>query len=56
MSITTENTFETAIVQSLIEKGGYTLTDRGTWIKYMDQKGADNKMKIIVENERAKVI
>lgn len=25
MSITTENTFETAIVQSLIEKGGYTL-------------------------------
>ena len=25
MSITTENTFETALVQSLIEKGGYTL-------------------------------
>jgi len=34
------------------EKGGYTLTDRGTWIKYMDQKGADNKMKIVVENDK----
>ncbi len=27
MSVTTENTFETAIVQSLIENGGYTLGD-----------------------------
>lgn len=27
MSITTENTFETAIVQSLIENGGYTMGD-----------------------------
>ena len=25
MSITTENTFETALVQSLVEQGGYTL-------------------------------
>ncbi|MDK2978672.1 MAG: type restriction enzyme subunit [Bacteroidales bacterium] len=25
MSITTENTFETALVQSLIEQGGYTV-------------------------------
>ena len=34
------------------EKNGYTLTDRGTWIKYMDQKGANNTMKIIVENDK----
>lgn len=32
MSITTENTFETAIVQSLIEKGGYTLGNSNEYI------------------------
>lgn len=32
MSITTENTFETAIVQSLIEKGGYTLGNASEYI------------------------
>jgi tungstate transport system substrate-binding protein len=35
------------------EKGGYTMTDRGTWIKYMSQKGADNKMKIVVEGDKS---
>jgi len=34
------------------EKGGYTLTDRGTWIKYEAQKGAANNMKIVVENDK----
>ena len=34
------------------EKGGYTLTDRGTWIKYKAQKGAANNMKIVVENDK----
>ncbi len=33
------------------EKEGYTMTDRGTWIKYMSQKGALNSMKIIVEGD-----
>lgn len=32
MNITTENTFETAIVQSLIEKGGYTLGNASEYI------------------------
>lgn len=40
-----------ATINMASEKNGYTLTDRGTWIKYMDQKGVDNKMKIIVEND-----
>ena len=34
------------------EKNGYTMTDRGTWIKYEAQKGADNKMKIVVEKDK----
>uniref|UniRef100_UPI0040471CEC substrate-binding domain-containing protein n=1 Tax=Aliarcobacter sp. TaxID=2321116 RepID=UPI0040471CEC len=33
------------------EKNGYTMTDRGTWIKYESQKGAENKMKIVVEKD-----
>ena len=35
------------------EKGGYTMTDRGTWIKYMDQKGANNSMKVVVEGDKS---
>ena len=35
------------------EKGGYTMTDRGTWIKYMDQKGDANSMKIVVEGDKS---
>ncbi|SRR5574344_448209 len=33
------------------EKNGYTLTDRGTWIKYESQKGDNNPMKLVVEND-----
>ncbi|PTT40528.1 restriction endonuclease subunit R [Chryseobacterium sp. HMWF028] len=33
MSITTEHTFESALVQSLIENGGYTLGDASTYSK-----------------------
>jgi len=34
------------------EKNGYTMTDRGTWIKYMSQKGAENKMQVVVEGDK----
>ncbi|MDX9796193.1 MAG: substrate-binding domain-containing protein [Sulfurimonadaceae bacterium] len=34
------------------EKGGYTMTDRGTWIKYESQKGNTNTMKIVVEGDK----
>ena len=35
------------------EKSGYTMTDRGTWIKYMSQKGDTNKMKVVVEGDKS---
>lgn len=35
------------------EKGGYTMTDRGTWIKYMSQKGDKNMMKVVVEGDKS---
>ncbi len=34
------------------EKGGYTMTDRGTWIKYMSQKGDSNTLEIVVEGDK----
>lgn len=34
------------------EKEGYTMTDRGTWIKYMSQKGDKSTMKIVVEGDK----
>jgi len=34
------------------EKAGYTMTDRGTWIKYMSQQGDKNPMKIVVEGDK----
>ena len=40
-----------ATINMASEKGGYTLTDRGTWIKYESQKGEANNMKIVVEND-----
>ena len=40
-----------ATINMAAEKGGYTLTDRGTWIKYESQKGDSNNMKIVVEND-----
>lgn len=35
------------------EKKGYTMTDRGTWIKYMSQKGESNRMKVVVEGDKS---
>lgn len=35
------------------EKNGYTMTDRGTWIKYESQKKDANPMKIVVEGEKS---
>lgn len=35
------------------EKNGYSMTDRGTWIKYMSQKGDNNKMKVVVEGDKS---
>jgi tungstate transport system substrate-binding protein len=34
------------------EKDGYTMTDRGTWIKYQSQKKQNNTMKIVVEGDK----
>jgi len=34
------------------EKNGYTMTDRGTWIKYQSQKGDKNKLKVVVEGDK----
>ena len=33
------------------ERNGYTLTDRGTYIKYADTKGGDPHLKILVEGD-----
>lgn len=35
------------------EKDGYTMTDRGTWIKYESQKTDKNNMKIVVEGDKS---
>jgi|TARA_R110002033_G_scaffold107863_1_gene154214 tungstate transport system substrate-binding protein len=35
------------------EKDGYTMTDRGTWIKYMSQTGDKNTMKVVVEGNKS---
>ncbi|MBU0923622.1 substrate-binding domain-containing protein [bacterium] len=42
-----------ATINMASEKSGYTLTDRGTWIKYESQKGDKNNMKIVVENDNS---
>jgi len=34
------------------EKNGYTMTDRGTWIKYMSQHKTDNALKVVVEGDK----
>ena len=34
------------------EKGGYTMTDRGTWIKYQSQKADKLAMKVVVEGDK----
>lgn len=33
------------------EKGGYTLTDRGTWIKFANKQGTTNPLAILVEGD-----
>lgn len=35
------------------ERGGYTMTDRGTYIKYEDTKGGNPPLKILLEGEQA---
>ncbi len=34
------------------QKDGYTMTDRGTWIKYVSQQGDNNRLKIVVEGDK----
>jgi len=34
------------------EMTGYTMTDRGTWIKYMSQKSQNNRMKVVVQGDK----
>ncbi|NQY24755.1 MAG: substrate-binding domain-containing protein [Campylobacteraceae bacterium] len=34
------------------QMGGYTMSDRGTWIKYMSQHKSDNTMKIVIEGSK----
>lgn len=40
-----------ATLRMALEKKGYALTDRGTWIKFANQEGASNPMSIIVEGD-----
>lgn len=40
-----------ATIRMGAEKKGYVLTDRGTWIKFANQAGADNPLAIIVEGD-----
>jgi len=39
-----------ATINMAAEKGGYTITDRGTWIKYMARKGEANQLAVVVED------
>lgn len=34
------------------QKSGYTMTDRGTWIKYQAQQAGGNTMKVVVEGDK----
>ena len=38
-----------ATINMASEKNGYTITDRGTWIKYKSQKGDSNSLVIVIE-------
>lgn len=40
-----------ATIRMSAEKKGYALTDRGTWIKFANQEGANNPLDIIVEGD-----
>ena len=41
MSITNENTFETALIQSLVEQGGYTEGNEGNRVDYSEDNAPD---------------
>jgi tungstate transport system substrate-binding protein len=34
------------------ERNGYTMTDRGTYIKYQSQKGGNAPLKVLVEGDK----
>jgi tungstate transport system substrate-binding protein len=34
------------------ERSGYTMTDRGTYIKYQDQQGGNAPLKVLVEGDK----
>jgi len=40
-----------ATIQMTQEKNGYTMTDRGTYIKYQHQQGGDAPLKILVQGD-----
>lgn len=40
-----------ATIRMAAEKDGYVYTDRGTWIKYDKQEGANNPLQIVVEGD-----
>ena len=42
-----------ATLNMAAEKSAYTLTDRGTWIKFNAQQGAKNPLAIVVEGDKA---
>ena len=41
-----------ATIHMAQERSGYTMTDRGTYIKYQDQKGGNAPLKILVEGDK----
>ncbi len=42
-----------ATISVATEKGGYTMTDRGTFIKFADNHGGNPPLKVLVENDPA---
>ena len=42
-----------ATINMTAEKKAYSITDRGTWIKYADQQGDKNTLAILVEGDKA---
>ena len=42
-----------ATLNMAAEKGAYSLTDRGTWIKFNAQQGDENPLAIVVEGDKA---
>ena len=42
-----------ATINVAAEKDGYTMTDRGTYIKYEDNMGGKSPLVILVEGDKA---